>query len=180
MLILLAMYLKGRGLVRHKTPHFGSFFVIGTRHSTMSNRTMNQYHPQVHQYGNIDTNNLSIGPWVTSLLNSFKCHASILRSHCDMVMDGLCKMNQMNKTMRKSWGIVTWRYSNTNHMDNDWNHGAFSGVIDFITKCGDANLFEYLTRYKEVFQKDYLKKQLTLSTCGSWLHKGWHDDWLHI
>ena len=29
MLSLVAMYLKGRGLVRKKTPHFGSFFLIG-------------------------------------------------------------------------------------------------------------------------------------------------------
>jgi len=25
-----------------------------------------------------------------------------------------------------------------------------------------------------------LKQRLPLSTCCSWLHEGWHDDWSHI
>ena len=76
-----------------------------------------------------------------------------------MAMDGLCKKIQMNKSMCKSWSIVTRQYSNTNHVDNDWNwnYGELSGVLNFIKGCGDANLMQYIARYKEVFQKDYLK-----------------------
>ena len=97
MMSLVALYLKGRGLVRKKTPHFGSFIVIGTRHSTMSNRTMNQFQPTEHNYGNIDSTNLSIGPWVKSLLNSLKSYAGIIGLYCGMTMDGLCRKIQGNK-----------------------------------------------------------------------------------
>ena len=177
---LVGLYLKGRGLVRTKTPHFGSFFVVGTRHSTMSNRTMNQYHPTDHNYGNVDSTNLSIGPWVKSLLNSLKSHASIIGSHCGMAMDGLCRKIEGNVVIQKSWGLVTWNYANTNHIDNDWNYQQFRGVVDFVTGCGNENLIQYLKRYQNVFQSEYVKLRLPLSTSCNWLHDGWSEDWTHI
>jgi len=97
-----------------------------------------------------------------------------------MAMDGLCRKIEGNVTIQKSWGIVAWNYANTNHIDNDWNYKQFHGVVDFVTGCCNENLVQYLKRYKNVFQAEYVKLRLPLSTCCNWLHDGWSDDWTHI
>ena len=128
----------------------------------------------------MDSTNLSIGPWANSLLNSLKDHASIIGAHCNMAMDGLCHKVQGNKTIRKPWGIVTWKYANTKRIDSDWNYRQFHGVTDFVRGCCNENWIGYLNRYKNVFQTEYDKFWLPLSICCNLLHNGWSDNWVHI
>ena len=103
MLELLDMSVKGKGNKRTKTKHEGRFYIIGNRHSKMSNKTMNQYDQDCHQYNDTSTINLSVFPWAKSLLNTFQNYVSVMQSQCGMVFDGLAdKIARITSKVSKS------------------------------------------------------------------------------
>ena len=116
MLDLLTISVKGKGIPRTKTRHEGQFHIIGHRHSQMSNKTMNQYTQNLHQYNNTSSINMSVFPWAKSLLNSFQKYVGVMQSQCGMVFDAIAeKVSRWNKKYKRhpGWGIITRYFSNT-------------------------------------------------------------------
>ena len=179
MMSLVSSYLTGRGLSRCISPHFGSFFIVGTRHSRMSSRTMNQYNQNEHEYSNRAYTNTSIGPWVKSLLNHLQRYAGEMQSHCGTVMDSLSDTFAKERNCH-GWGIVTSNFSNTFHVDNDWDSRHTNAILNHIQSSASQKLKQHVENYQLVFSEPFLKGKLPLSTSCCWVYPKLSLSWLHI
>ena len=88
-ILLLTICFHGPGLVRSMTKNFGSFFIIGTRHSCQSSRVMGQTKPKLHHYSNAGSTKLSLLPMVRSVINMPSYQAHKMQSSSGEIMESL-------------------------------------------------------------------------------------------
>ena len=110
---LLKMCLHGHGLVRSKCKHIGLFFIVGTRHSKQSKKTMGQTDPQLHDYSDATNANLSLLPLVKSTINLLSYQAQRMRMSCGEITTAVIEKALQNYPedfhldLNKKWSIIT-------------------------------------------------------------------------
>ena len=139
---------------------------------------MNQYYQDQHQYTNQAYTNLSLRPWTAFIFNSLRGQAKLNGIHCGMVMDSL--ITHVSKKVNphftdKSWGIITRNFSNTSHVDDDWNYTAVHDVSKAVLGSDKVKLKEYLTRFWNTFPN--IRNRLPHATSCNWVEEDYSTTW---
>jgi hypothetical protein len=154
---LLTKCFYGCGLRRNKCSPFGSFFIIGTRHSKQCNNTKGQTNPLLHDYSDAANTNLALLPLVKSTFNLLSCQVQRLRMSCGESLTAMYKQALSHNpeedkfNMNKTWSILSRDFSNCSHTDNDFVRGYYTDVEQFVKNSTHPRLIKYFERFSLVF-----------------------------
>ena len=183
---LLNKCFHGRGLRRNKCSHFGSFFIIGTRHSKQCNQTMGQTNPLLHDYSDAAHTNLSLLPLVKSTLNLLSYQVQRLRMSCGESLTAVYAKalsdlpEDKRYNINKTWSIITRDFSNCSHTDNDFVRGYYTDVEHFVKNSTHPRLIEYFDRFRVVFPTLLKKNLFPCPTTCCWVNMNRVPEWTHI
>lgn len=182
---LLTETFHGHGLIRKRSKHYGSQFIVGTKHSRQSNQITGQSRQDMHDYTNEKHTNQALLPMARSAVNYMSTAALKMSESSGAIMGPIlfaATVNEDEETraaISSNSTVVTTFLANTPHGDPDFIKIHYQAFMNHVEECNAKEVTEYLGRFKIIFPELHKKKLLPLDTTCCWVQMKQSDIWNH-